>query len=56
MEWSLAMIKDWISMNPVLRVSPIPSWTDMVMTRGRQPNIICTHPRKHKDPFTGSQD
>ena len=40
MEWSLAMLKDWISMNPVLRVGPQPSWTDMVMTRGRQPNII----------------
>ena len=71
------MIKDWSSMNPVLRVSPIPSWTDMVMTRARQPNIImgtkefdtklsesrdlegdsiCTHPRKHKDPYTGSKD
>ena len=71
------MMKDWCSMNPVLRATGTPSWTDMVMTRARQPNIImgtkefdtklsesrdqegdsiCTHPRKHKDPFTGSKD
>ena len=27
-------------MNPVLRGNGTPSWTDMVMTRARQPNII----------------
>ena len=40
MEWSLAVMKDWCGMNPVLRANGTPSWTDMVMTRARQPNII----------------
>jgi len=39
-EWSFAMMKDWCGMNPVLRNNGPPSWTDMVMTRARQPNII----------------
>ena len=74
MDWSLAVMKDWHSMNPVL---DLPSWTDIVMSRARHPNIImgardfdtklsqaralegdniCTHPRKHKDPFTGTKE
>ena len=37
MEWSLAIQKDWKSSNALMGV---PSWTDMVMSRARHPNII----------------
>ena len=74
MEWSLAIQKDWKSSNALMGV---PSWTDMVMSRARQPNIImgtkqydtkidevrdtegdniCTHPKRHQNPFTGSKE
>ena len=34
--WSLALMKDWKLFTPQLEV---PAWTDMVMTRARNPNL-----------------
>ena len=37
MEWSMAIAKDWHRMNVMLGY---PTWSDIVMSRARHPNII----------------